>query len=71
MRAESMGNVRDYNYDFKTVWFGPNADGFRASVRNKECACPLSNASYTNLLLDAPSLARVTANLAGLEVGRS
>ena len=42
--------------DFAAVWHGPAADAFRASVRNRECACPLANASYTNLLLDAPSL---------------
>ena len=65
-RAESLGNVRDYDYDFRTVWFGPNADVFRDSVRKHECQCPLANASYTNLLLDAPSLARVSANMAGL-----
>jgi MoaA/NifB/PqqE/SkfB family radical SAM enzyme len=67
IRAESLGNVRDFGYDFRTVWLGPDADAFRASVRAKECACPLANASYTNLLLDAPSLARVTANMAGLK----
>jgi len=66
VRAESLGNVRDYGYDFRTVWRGPEADAFRDSVRRHECACPLANASYTNLLLDAPSLARVTANMAGL-----
>ncbi len=67
IRAESLGNVRDYDYDVRTVWRGPAADAFRESVRNKECACPLANASYTNLLLDAPSLARVSANLVGLD----
>ena len=46
------------------VGFG-SADAFRKSVRNKECACPLANASYTNLLLDGASLARVTAHMAG------
>jgi MoaA/NifB/PqqE/SkfB family radical SAM enzyme len=66
VRAESLGNVRDYGYDFRTVWRGPSADAFRASVRHKECACPLANASYTNLLLDAPSLAKVAANMAGI-----
>lgn len=66
VRAESLGNVRDFGYDFRTVWFGPNADAFRESVRRKECACPLANASYTNLLLDAPSLAKVTANMLGV-----
>jgi MoaA/NifB/PqqE/SkfB family radical SAM enzyme len=65
VRAESMGNVRDHEYDFRAVWKGPQADEFRRSVRAHECACPLANASYTNLLLDAPSLARVTAHMAG------
>jgi MoaA/NifB/PqqE/SkfB family radical SAM enzyme len=66
VRAESVGNVRDHGYDFRAVWNGPRADVFRASVRAYECACPLANASYTNLLLDAPSLGRVTANLSGV-----
>jgi MoaA/NifB/PqqE/SkfB family radical SAM enzyme len=66
VRAESIGNVRDHAYDFRTVWFGPQADAFRASVRAHECACPLANASYTNLLLDARSLARVAGNMVGV-----
>jgi MoaA/NifB/PqqE/SkfB family radical SAM enzyme len=65
VRAESVGNVRDHGYDFGAVWFGPQADAFRRSVRAHECACPLANASYTNLLLDAPSLARVAGHVAG------
>ena len=65
-RAESMGNVRDNGYDFKAIWLGETADAFRGSVKRHECACPLANASYTNLLLDAPSLARVAANMTGL-----
>ena len=68
-RAESLGNVRDNGYDFKAVWLGPLADTFRDSVRKHECACPLANASYTNLLLDAPSLARVAKNMSGLDGG--
>jgi MoaA/NifB/PqqE/SkfB family radical SAM enzyme len=66
VRAESVGNVRDHGYDFAAVWRGPAADAFRASVRAHACACPLANASYTNLLLDAPSLARVSAHLVGV-----
>jgi MoaA/NifB/PqqE/SkfB family radical SAM enzyme len=66
VRAESLGNVRDYDYDFRKVWQSARADAFRASVKNKECACPLANASYTNLLLDPLSLLRVVRNLAFL-----
>jgi MoaA/NifB/PqqE/SkfB family radical SAM enzyme len=66
VRAESVGNVRDHGYDFRAVWLGKEADAFRASVKAHACHCPLANASYTNLLLDAPSLARVTAHMAGV-----
>ncbi|MGH7271980.1 MAG: radical SAM protein [Polyangiaceae bacterium] len=67
VRAESMGNVRDHGYDFGTIWLGPRADAFRASVRAHECSCPLANASYTNLLLDPRSLVRVAAHMAGVD----
>jgi len=66
VRAESMGNVREHGYDFRAVWNGATADAFRASVKAHECACPLANASYTNLLLDVPSLVRVSANMVGI-----
>lgn len=66
VRAESIGNVREHGYDFRAVWRSARGDAFRASVKAHECACPLANASYTNLLLDAPSLARVTAHMAGV-----
>jgi MoaA/NifB/PqqE/SkfB family radical SAM enzyme len=65
IRAESVGNLRDHGLDFRTVWFGAQADAFRASVRAHECACPLANASYTNLLIDPRSLVRVAAHMAG------
>lgn len=70
VRAESVGNVRDHGYDFGSVWFGAKADAFRASVKAHACACPLANASYTNLLLDPRSLVRVAANMAGLSESR-
>jgi MoaA/NifB/PqqE/SkfB family radical SAM enzyme len=63
VRAESWGNVRDHNYDFRPLWRSPRAEAFRGSVKRKECACPMANASYTNLLLDAGSMARVMRNL--------
>lgn len=64
VRAESMGNVRDHAYDFGAVWLGAQADAFRKSVRAHACACPLANASYTNLLLDPRSLVRVGVHMA-------
>ena len=59
IRADNLGNLRDHNYDFKEIWFGDAIKEVRRSIANKECYCPLANASYTNMLHDIPTLARV------------
>ena len=64
VRAESMGNLRDADYDLKRIWFSPKADRIRASIRNNECHCPLANAGYTNMLMHIPTLARVGTKVA-------
>lgn len=56
---ESMGNVRQYNYDFQTAWNSPRAQEVRARIRKGQCCCPLANQTYSNLLLHGPSLVRV------------
>lgn len=59
IRAEGMGNLRETGYDLAPIWFGPLASKLRRSIKNKECACPMANASYANMLLHPPTLARV------------
>ena len=59
IKAQSMGNLRDENYNFKKIWNNSKFDKERESIRNKECYCPLANASYTNMLMDFPTLLRV------------
>lgn len=59
VRADNLGNLRDHNYDFKEIWFGEAIREVRRSIAAKECYCPLANASYTNMLLDGPTLSRV------------
>lgn len=59
IKAKSLGNLRDHSYKFKRIWFSPIADKERNSIKNKECYCPLANASYTNMLMDIPTLIRV------------
>ncbi|HEX6395443.1 MAG TPA: radical SAM protein [Acidimicrobiales bacterium] len=66
IRAQSMGNLREHNYDFGTVWRTGKAQELRRSIKAGECYCPLANAAYTNMLTHVPTLARVAG-----EVGRS
>jgi MoaA/NifB/PqqE/SkfB family radical SAM enzyme len=64
VRADNMLNLRSVDYDFKRVWFSKEADTIRASIKAKECHCPLANASYTNMLMHAPTLAKVGSKVA-------
>ncbi len=70
VKAEPIGNLRDAGYDFGTVWFGDKAREERRKVRSGECACPLANAGYTNMLMHVPTVAGVAAEVATGGAGR-
>lgn len=53
---KEMGNLREYGYDFQKLWHCTRAEEVRKYIRKKNCACPLANQSYSNILMDAPSL---------------
>jgi MoaA/NifB/PqqE/SkfB family radical SAM enzyme len=57
--ADNLGNLRDVDYDFRQIWFSEKAQRVRQSIKNKECHCPLANASYTNMLCHYPTLFKV------------
>lgn len=59
IKAKSLGNLRKQKYDFRRIWYSPAAELERRSIHKKECWCPLANASYTNMLMDLPTLLRV------------
>ncbi|MDD3501789.1 MAG: SPASM domain-containing protein, partial [Candidatus Cloacimonetes bacterium] len=59
VKAKPLGHLKDTNFNFKKIWFAELAKKERASIKNKECYCPLANAAYTNMLHDIPTLYRV------------
>ena len=59
IKAEPLGNLRDVDYDFRKIWFSEKAATLRKSIKAGECYCPLANASYTNMLCNFKSLAKV------------
>jgi MoaA/NifB/PqqE/SkfB family radical SAM enzyme len=60
---KSMGNLRETDYNFKKIWNSPKAKEIRAFIKNKNCACPLANAHYTNMMCNFTSLVKVSRNL--------
>ena len=66
IRAESVANLRETDYDLRPIWF-EHVGGLRemrASISAGECACPMANANYANMLLHPPTLAKVGTQVA-------
>ena len=63
VRADDLGNLREHNYDFREIWFGEKIKDVRRSIYERECHCPLANASYTNMLMDVPTASRVATKV--------
>jgi MoaA/NifB/PqqE/SkfB family radical SAM enzyme len=59
IKAEVMGNLRETGYDFRKIWFSEKAQKIRKGVKERNCFCPLANASYTNMLFSLKILAGV------------
>ncbi len=55
----SMGNLREFNYDFKALWNSEPANEVRSYIQAGSCACPLANQMYSNILVHGPSLVKV------------
>jgi len=52
----SMGNLRDYDYNFQALWNSAKAREVRNYIRQGNCSCPLANQTYSNILMHPPSL---------------
>ncbi|RME43312.1 MAG: radical SAM protein [Caldilineae bacterium] len=63
IRAEGVGNLREHNYDLRPIWRGQAMASLRHSIAAGECACPMANASYANMLLHPPTLTRVVGDV--------
>jgi MoaA/NifB/PqqE/SkfB family radical SAM enzyme len=65
VRAEPVGNLRQTGYDLRPLWFerAGQMRRLRRSIAAGECACPMANASYANMLLHPPTLLRVSRDV--------
>lgn len=61
--AKPLGNILETGYDFLKVWHSDQAEQVRKSIKNRECACPLANQAYSNIICHTPSLMKVLFNI--------
>jgi MoaA/NifB/PqqE/SkfB family radical SAM enzyme len=60
---KSMGNMRDFDYNFTALWNSSKAKEVRHYIRQGICHCPLANQMYSNILMHPPSLMKATKYL--------
>ncbi len=63
IRAEPVGNLREHDYDIRPIWFSERMASLRKSIYAGECACPMANASYANMLLHPLTIAKVASSV--------
>jgi MoaA/NifB/PqqE/SkfB family radical SAM enzyme len=63
--GETLGELREADYDFRSIWYGAAAARIRARIKREKCSCPLANQAYMNILVDPRSLVRVAKRTAG------
>ncbi|MCK5606475.1 radical SAM protein, partial [Candidatus Pacearchaeota archaeon] len=61
--SKPMGFLREQEYDFKMVWHSAQAESVRKYIREGNCACPLANQSYSNILCSPRYLLKTLLNI--------
>ena len=61
--SKPMGFLREQEYDFKMVWHSAQAKSVRKYIREGNCACPLANQSYSNILCSPRYLLKTLLNI--------
>jgi hypothetical protein len=56
-----MGRLRDFDYDFWSIWHSERAREIREFIKRRNCWCPLANQAYSNMLASPVTMARVVA----------
>ena len=61
--SKPLGNVRDFDYDFKKLYYSDQAKEVRDYIFAKKCHCPLAGVAYVNIPLNTKSTLKVIKNM--------
>jgi radical SAM protein with 4Fe4S-binding SPASM domain len=61
--SKPMGFLREQDYDFQQIWNSVQANKVRKYINDGNCACPLANQAYSNMLCHTHSLIKVLRNI--------
>ena len=70
LAGKEMGNVRDYDYDFKRIWFSPKAQEIKRWVRDSRCFCTYECFLTVNILFNPLMLPWIGKEWAALKLAK-
>lgn len=65
-----MGHLRQCHYDFQKLWHSEKANEVRKYIKDGNCACPLANQAYSNILCSPKYLLETAKNFLQLVTPR-
>ena len=65
-----LGNVRDYNYDFKAIWFNEPADAARKFIKDTKCFCTYECFLTINILFNLRMWPQLFKEWASLKISK-
>jgi MoaA/NifB/PqqE/SkfB family radical SAM enzyme len=60
---KSMGNLRDFNYNFKRLWDSEQANAVRNYIKSGYCYCPLANQAYSNMICNITAVLKIAKTM--------
>lgn len=54
-----MGNIRDFDYNFKKLWNSERAKAVRNYIKSGYCYCPLANQAYFNMICSPTAMLKI------------
>jgi len=61
--SQPMGFLRESDYDFQKIWHSDKANEVRKYIKDGNCACPLANQAYSNILCSPKYLLNAVQNV--------
>ena len=61
--SQPLGSLRTVGYDFQKIWHSAQANAVRKYIKDGNCACPLANQAYSNILCSPKYLLKVIFNI--------
>lgn len=62
---KEMGNVRDFDYDFKKLWHSKQANEVRKWIKSNHCSCPLVGQAFLDTVMNPRELLKVVRYYVG------